>query len=151
MSLYNLATEVRVTVLRETPATSTLVDTPESAARYWNEVIATDPRYSGDVENFYVLILNTRNRVTGHVLVSVGILNACQAHAREVFRAAIVANAHGIVCMHNHPSGDTTPSDADIRATRDLKKAGDLLKIELLDHVIVGVGHTSLRERGYLY
>ena len=150
MSLYNLATEVRVIVLRETPATNTLCDTPDSAARYWTEVIATDPRFNPDVENFYVLILNVRRRVTGHVLISVGLLDQCLAHPREVFRAAIVAGAAGIICMHNHPSGDTTPSEPDLRVTRELYAAGKLLRVDLVDHVIVGIGRTSLRELGHI-
>jgi DNA repair protein RadC len=71
-------------------------------------------------------------------------------HAREVFRAAIIAGAAAIVLMHNHPSGDATPSEADIKVTRDLIRAGQLIKIEVLDHVIIGVGqHASLRQLGF--
>jgi DNA repair protein RadC len=70
-------------------------------------------------------------------------------HPREVFRAAIMANAAAVILLHNHPSGDPTPSDADIKVTRDLMRAGQLLKIELLDHIIIGDGHVSLKERGY--
>lgn len=73
-------------------------------------------------------------------------------HPREVFRVAILAAASAIILMHNHPSGEATPSEADIRVTRDLIRAGQLLKIEVLDHVIVGAGrHVSLRELGYFY
>jgi DNA repair protein RadC len=74
-------------------------------------------------------------------------------HAREVFRtAAIIAGASAIVLMHNHPSGEPQPSEADIKVTRDLIRAGQLLKIEVLDHVIVGKpSHSSLRELGYFY
>jgi len=75
------------------------------------------------------------------------------AHSREVFRAAIIAGASAIVIMHNHPSGEPSPSEADIRVTRDLIRAGQLLKMEVLDHVIVGAGanRASLRELGYFY
>jgi DNA repair protein RadC len=73
-------------------------------------------------------------------------------HAREVFRPAIVAAAHAIVVMHNHPGGDPTPSEADIRITRDLIRAGQLLRIEVLDHVIVTPSrHASLRELGWFH
>jgi DNA repair protein RadC len=74
-------------------------------------------------------------------------------HSREVFRAAILAAASAIVIMHNHPSGEPSPSEADIRVTRDLIRAGQLLKIDVLDHVIIGAAglHCSLRELGYFY
>lgn len=71
-------------------------------------------------------------------------------HPREVFRAAIIASASAIVLAHNHPSGEATPSEADIKVTRDLIRAGQLLKIEVLDHVIIGAGeHVSLRTLGF--
>jgi DNA repair protein RadC len=69
-----------------------------------------------------------------------------------VFRGAIIAAAACIVVIHNHPSGDPTPSEADIKVTRDLIRAGQLLKLELVDHVVIGNGkHSSLRELGYFY
>ena len=73
-------------------------------------------------------------------------------HPREVFRCAIIAAAAKIALIHNHPSGEPQPSEADIKVTRDLIRAGQLLKIEVLDHVIVGnPTHSSLRELGYFY
>jgi DNA repair protein RadC len=70
-------------------------------------------------------------------------------HSREVFRAAIIASASAVVLAHNHPSGDPSPSEADLKVTRDLIRAGQLLKIEVLDHVIIGADrHTSLRSLG---
>jgi DNA repair protein RadC len=84
--------------------------------------------------------------------VSIGTLDTILVHAREVFRGAIIAAAAAVVVMHNHPSGESTPSEADIKVTRDLIRAGQLLKIELLDHVIIGQNrHQSLRELGYFY
>ncbi len=72
--------------------------------------------------------------------------------ARETFRTAVVASAAAVVLMHNHPSGEPQPSDADIKVTRDLIRAGQILKIEVLDHVIVGnPAHCSLRALGYFY
>jgi DNA repair protein RadC len=89
--------------------------------------------------------------------VVTGLLDTILCHPLKFYRPAIVANAAAIVAMHNHPSGDATPSEADIKVTRDLIRAGQLLKIELLDHVIMGTstanrpGHQSLRALGYFY
>lgn len=100
-------------------------------------------------EHFVVLLLDTQNRLIKKVVVSKGILNASIAHPREIFAHAIENRAHSIVIVHNHPSGDTEPSDTDIDTTKRIEKAGDLLGIPLLDHVIIGNGYTSLKERGY--
>lgn len=71
-------------------------------------------------------------------------------HSREIFRIAIATAAAALIVLHNHPSGESTPSDADVKVTRDLIRAGQLLKIEVLDHVIIGNGNrSSLRELGY--
>ena len=79
-------------------------------------------------------------------------MDAILVHPREVFRAAIVGAAAAILLMHNHPSGEADPSEADIRVTRDLIRAGQIVRIELVDHVIVGRGqHRSLRELGVFY
>jgi DNA repair protein RadC len=148
------ATEWKVVRLRETPAPRDLlqVDTPEKAAEYWQLHVATDPAHNAEVESLVVLILNTRRRCVAHVKVSTGTLDTLLVHPREVFRAAIVANAAALVIMHNHPSGEPQPSEADIKVTRDLMRAGQVLKIEVLDHVIMGAGeHKSLRELGYFY
>ena len=96
-----------------------------------------------------MLVLNTRRRILGHNLVALGTLDSVNVHAREVFKPAIAISAHALILMHNHPSGDSSPSDADIKVTRDLIRAGQLLKIELLDHLIIGETTTSLRELGY--
>jgi DNA repair protein RadC len=108
------------------------------------------------VEHFQIVLLNTRRRLIGVQNISQGTLDTILVHAREVFRSAISANASALVLVHNHPSGDPTPSEADIRVTRDLIRAGQLLKIEVLDHVILGRrtenrprDFVSLRELGY--
>jgi DNA repair protein RadC len=109
------------------------------------------------VENFIVIYLNTRKRATGWGVVSTGTLDTILIHPREVFRMAILNSSAAIVIMHNHPSGDPTPSEADIKATRDMYRAGQLLKIEVLDSVVIGTpdverikDYVSLREMGYL-
>jgi DNA repair protein RadC len=110
------------------------------------------------VETFQILMLNTRRRLIRVERVSQGTLDTILVHPREVFKSAIAANAAAVVLVHNHPSGDPTPSEADIKVTRDLIRAGQLLKIEILDHVILGRATTerskdfvSLRESGYFY
>lgn len=146
--------EYRVVALRECPIPEelSLCDTPERAAEYWRRQVVQHPAFNPDVECLIALLLNTRRRIKGHVLVSTGLLDTILVHPREVFRPAIVAAASAVVLMHNHPSGDSSPSEADIKATRDLIRAGQLLKVELLDHVIIGANrHCSLRELGYFY
>jgi DNA repair protein RadC len=140
--------------LRECPLPEEmqLCDTPERAAAYWRTHVATHSRFNPDCECFVILILNTRKRVRGHQLLSIGTMDTLLVHPREVFRVAILAGAAALVAMHNHPSGEPQPSEADIKYTRDLIRAGQLLKIELLDHVIMGANrHCSLRELGYFY
>src|SRR5262249_51654478 len=135
-----------------------LCDTADKEAAYWREHIPTHPYFNRDVECFAVLLVNTRRRIQGHCLISTGTLDTILVHPREVFRPAVVGSAAAIVLMHNHPSGDPTPSEADIRVTRDLIRAGQLLKIDVLDHVVIGqpdserpTGYVSLRELGYFY
>ena len=97
-------------------------------------------------------MLDVKNRVIGIHTVSIGTLNASLVSAREVFKAAILCNAASIILAHNHPSGDLTPSPEDIQVTDVLRKAGKLLDIEVLDHVIVGEegSHSSLRRLGLI-
>lgn len=102
-------------------------------------------------ENFYVLCLNARRQLLKTDLVSVGTLSASLVHPREVFSAAISSGAAAIVAMHNHPSGDPSPSAEDREATRRLQRAGELLGIPLADHVIVSESSFfSFRESGLL-
>jgi len=128
-----------------------LLDSPERIADYLRE----DNR-TYEVEQFQAVLLNTRRKLIRVDLISHGLLDSLLVHPREVFRGAIAANASALVLVHNHPSGDPTPSEADIRATRDLIRAGQLLKIEVLDHVILGRraaangrDYVSLRELGF--
>jgi len=111
-----------------------------------------------DVETLQVLSLNTRRRFIRLDEITDGTLDTLLVHPREVFRKAIAANAAAVVLAHNHPSGDPTPSEADIKVTRDLIRAGQLLKIDVLDHIIIGRAtqerqkdYASLRELGYFY
>lgn len=107
-------------------------------------------RMSQDRECFLVLHIDTRNIVTGVDVVSIGSLNGSLVHSREVFKAAILGNAAGLILVHNHPSGDITPSKEDVALTKRLVDAGRLLGIEVMDHVIIGDGYYSFKERGLL-
>ena len=152
--------EFKVMSLRDCPVPADLLvcETPEQAAAYWRLHLETHPYFNPECECFVVLLLNTRKRVKGHQLVTIGTMDTLLVHAREVFRTAIVSSAASVLLLHNHPSGDPTPSEADIKVTRDLIRAGQLLKIDVVDHVIIGCAtaerakdYASLRELGYFY
>ena len=138
---------------KEFHAEAPLLDTPEAVVHFLRE----DNRLL-QVETLQVILLNTRRRLIRLETISQGTLDTLLVHPREVFKVAIAANAAALVLAHNHPSGDPAPSDADIKVTRDLIRAGQLLKIEVLDHVIMGRAtqdrpkeYASLRELGYFY
>ena len=110
--------------------------------------------YIGDVDRevFVIAMLTVRHRVIGLHTVSIGCLTGALVHPREVFKPAILAGCGALLLAHNHPSGDPEPSEEDIALTRRLASAGQLLGIEVLDHVILGESgrFVSLRERGVL-
>jgi len=146
--------EFKITALREcpTPMDLQLCDSPDKVATYWNLHIATHPYFDPERECLAVLLLNTRKRAKGHHIVSIGTMDTLLVSPSSVFRLAVMASAAAIALAHNHPSGDQTPSEADIKVTRDLIRASQLLKVELVDHVIIGrPGFSSLRALGYFY
>lgn len=100
-------------------------------------------------EHFICLFLNTKNHVIFKEVISIGSLNATVVHPREVFRAAIKHCSASLICVHNHPSGDTTPSSEDVELTKRLAEAGEIVGIDVLDHIVIG-GHSffSLKEHG---
>jgi DNA repair protein RadC len=95
-------------------------------------------RLDADKEHFLLLTLNNKNRVNGFKVVSTGSLTASLVHPREVWRAALHLCAAAVIFVHNHPSGDPTPSQEDQEITRRLKETGDMLGIRVLDHVVIG-------------
>ena len=100
-------------------------------------------------EHFLVVLLDARNGVVGIETVSVGSLSASIVHPREVFKPAVVASAAGIIVGHNHPSGDPEPSPEDLAVTKRLVNAGELLGIQIHDHIVFSErGFVSLKERG---
>lgn len=148
-SAFTLAQRMAQEIQRESP----LLDTPERVA----DLLREENRFY-EVEHFQVLLLNTRRRLLRIEQIAQGTLDTILVHPREVFKTAISASASAIILVHNHPSGDPTPSEADIKVTRDLIRAGQLLKIDVLDHIILGRrshersrDYVSLRELGYFY
>ena len=105
-----------------------------------------------DREHFWVLLLNGKNVVGGLNLVSIGSLTAALVHPREVFVGALLGKAASIVLVHNHPSGDPTPSAEDLALTKRLCEVGDLVGIKVLDHIVLGEGNSfrSLADEGLL-
>ena len=102
-------------------------------------------------EHFCIFCLNTKNKIVGVHTISIGSLSATIVHPREVFKAALLNNASAIILIHNHPSGDPEPSRQDIETTRRLVEAGEILGIDVLDHVVVGDGkYISLKELGMM-
>jgi DNA repair protein RadC len=102
-------------------------------------------------EHFLAVLLNTRHLPIGVELISVGSLNASIVHPREVYRPAILAAAASVILVHNHPSGDTAPSEDDLEITQRLVRVGEMTGIEVLDHVILGAGSPfSFREAGLI-
>jgi DNA repair protein RadC len=131
---------------RSTHNEAVTIRSPESVANLMREEL----RYL-QKEHFVCLFLNTKNHVIGQETLSMGSLNASIVHPREVFRAAIKRSSASIICVHNHPSGDPTPSPEDIQLTHRLVEAGSIIGIEVLDHIIIGdFKFVSLKEQGYM-
>ena len=139
--------------LRECPLPESLrvCETLDQAAEYWRLHVSTNPYFNPECECFVVLLLNTRRRVKGHQLVTIGTMDTILVHPRELFSVAVALKAASIVLAHNHPSGNSLPSDADIKVPRDLIRAGQLMKFEITGHFIMGAipNFSSLRGLGY--
>lgn len=128
-----------------------IVKSPEDAANVAKEFYKQE--FFGGLPDREVTVgvwLNTKNEVTGIETISIGSLNAAILHPREVFKGAILHNAASIILAHNHPSGDTSPSPEDIEVTKRIIDVGQLMGIELLDHIIIGDGYSSLKEKGFV-
>lgn len=150
---------VRPQVLRRHPFPIRVEgDTPDRVVSFILSTCTHAESWNQEVENLVVIMLNTRRVITSWAYISSGTLDTLLVHPREVFRPAIAMAASAIILAHNHPSGDPSPSEADIRVTRDLVRAGQILKIDVLDHLVVAgqsrlaAGtrpYVSLRELGY--
>ena len=121
------------------------IRSPEDAAYYLNWM-----RHE-EQEKFVCLYLNMKNQVIREKVIFIGSLNASIVHPRECFKEAVKCSAASIICAHQHPSGDPSPSQEDIQVTRRLAEAGKVIGIEVLDHVVIGDKRfVSLKEKGYL-
>lgn len=127
--------------------TGSICTTPATAAAIFAEFIGPS-----DKEHFVMAALDARNRIIGLSLISMGTLTSSLVHPREVFKAAILLNAAGILVGHSHPSGDPTPSPEDRDATRRLQRAGEIIGIPIVDHIVIGEAgsYKSFREGGLL-
>ena len=99
-------------------------------------------------ENLIVLVLDVKSSVKAYYTVSIGLIDGAPSHSREIFRQAILSGASKIILAHNHPSGSTEPSSEDIKTTDAMVKAGKIIGIEILDHIIIGNGFYSFCEAG---
>jgi len=133
----------RLQLVQEGHTTTSPVTGPAEIAVHLKEVATSDR------EQMVVIFLNTKNRPIGQQVVSIGTLNATLVEPREVFKGALLANANSVILAHNHPSGDLTPSPDDNAVTQRIARAGMLLNIRLLDHVILAPdgGFHSYKER----
>ncbi|MEK3726203.1 RadC family protein [Paenibacillus sp. FSL H8-0034] len=124
----------------------TIIKSPRDAY----ECVKSDLMYQ-QREHFIAIFLNTKNAVIAKEIISIGSLNAAIVHPRELFRAAIKRAAASIICAHQHPSGDPTPSQEDIQLTIRLMEAGEIIGIEVLDHIVLGHDQfVSLKELGMI-
>lgn len=138
--------KVRVMIVREGRQSSAELSNPQAVFKF------LQPKARRlDREHFWRIDLDARSRVLGYETVSIGTISASLVHPREVFKGAILQNAAAVIIAHNHPSGDTTPSPEDKDATRRIQRAGELLGIPLLDHMVVAdQSFYSFKENGLI-
>jgi DNA repair protein RadC len=124
---------------------------PDRVHEILQTVLNSESPADRDKEHIWVFYLDNRRKIKALELVALGTLTEILIHPREIFTQAITYRCAAIILAHNHPSGNPGPSDSDIKATRRIYKAGEILGIELLDHVITATeGFTSLKQRGHL-
>lgn len=127
------------------------LDSPKKVVEILQKVLKSEDLIDQEKEHFWVIGLNNRNIIKYLELISLGILNANLVHPREVFRLAIMKGVASIIVSHNHPSGDPEPSEDDLEITKRLKKSGEILGIEVLDHLIItNKRFYSFKERGLI-
>lgn len=129
------------------PELSHIIRSPEDVADLGKRVMHIHEKPE---EYMYMICMNTKNKVTGVFEVSHGTVNASLVTPREVFQKALLANAVSIILMHNHPSGESSPSREDIEVTKRLVEAGKIVGVEVLDHIIIGEQYASLKGKGYV-
>ena len=133
--------EARIMVVRESDKTYKARKAGDMAA-FWEAEVKKSAAWQDEKELFVVICMDGKNNVKAWHIVSMGLLNQSLVHPRETFRPAVMDGAASVIVMHNHPTGDPTPSAEDISTTRQLIDAGRILGITLLDHIIIGAGAT---------
>jgi DNA repair protein RadC len=131
-------------VLAEEGTQGVIFDSCEQVARHFRPVVAGE-----EIERFWVLCLDRKNRLLKRIEVTKGTATNCLAHPREVFREAIRLSATAVIAVHNHPSGDPAPSRADIQVTRQLRESAKIIGIDLVDHIIIGQASRDPQGLGY--
>ena len=121
-----------------------MLTTPASVAMFFDDMKNLAQ------ESFQIVTVNTKNKAIQRHMVTLGTLNQSLVHPRDVFRLAIMDNAAAVILVHNHPSGDPSPSSEDIKVTRKLVEAGEIMGIKILDHVIIGATHEILEKNNFL-
>lgn len=146
-----LTEDKRITLEKEIsvnrPGNDGIIRSPENVA----ELATGYLRLNEESEEYlYMICLNVKNKIIGVFELSHGNVNSSIVGVREMFQKALLANAVSIIVMHNHPSGDPTPSREDINVTKRMVEAGKIVGVEVLDHIIVGDSYCSLKEKGYV-
>lgn len=129
------------------PTLSYAIKSPDDAATIGKEFMRI---HEEPEEYMYMICMNVKNKVIGVFEISHGTVNASLVSPREAFQKALLANAVSVIFLHNHPSGDSTPSREDIEVTKRLVEAGKIVGVEVLDHIIIGDRYSSLKEKGYV-
>ncbi len=147
---YSNLGQFRVLRVGEAPLPPRALDSPEAVASAWRDEIAGKPWFDPEKEHMAVFVLDTRYRLKGWHLASIGTVNESMCHPREILRPVLVAAGYAFVMAHNHPSGEPAPSESDRRVTGRIKEAAEMLSVRLLDHVVLGAAGRffSFREAG---
>jgi DNA repair protein RadC len=124
--------------LEDFGASRSILDSPEATFRFWKSVIETKPDFEADKETVIAILLDARLRPRAYHQVALGTVNECPVCPREVFRPVIISAAYAFILVHNHPSGEPGPSNADRSITSQLREGATILQVRFLDHVIVG-------------
>jgi DNA repair protein RadC len=112
------------------------VTSAKEVAKVFQDILALEDKIDQEKEHYYVMHLNIRSQVMMVELVTIGVLNSSLVHPRETFRRAVIAGSAAIIIAHNHPSGEVDPSDEDMKITRMMLEAGNILGIAMRDHII---------------
>jgi DNA repair protein RadC len=139
--LKYIVPEIRLALIKEPGVKPQSINGPDDLERF------VEPLKHYAEEHFVAFFLDTKHHVVGYSIVSHGTVNASLVHPREVFKSAVLSNSHAIIVAHNHPTGSLKPSLEDMETTKTLIKAGELMSIQVIDHIIVSSnGLCSLRE-----